>query len=630
MLNALRHGAKGTLAKVLLFSPLLLAMAGVALMDGSGMVRGGTRPGVVAEIGKQAITTAEIDAMVQTAIRNQGMTQEQAIAADLPRRLLQREIDSRLIRMEAEDLGLHLDDVSAAAEIKKIIDPMVKEEKISPQQALARLMQATNTTEGQLVDSIKTQGAIVQLTGALSSGIRPPKQMIEDALKYRFEARKGEYFRLNTADLGKIETPADDKLKEYYATIANRFAMPERRSFKVLTLDATALGIPAKATAEDAKAYYDSHTDEFSTPERRKIAQLVVKDEAMAKELETKAAANKDLKKLKSADASYSEGTFSEADMPVELADVAFKTAKEGIAVAKSALGFHVLHIADVTPAKTDAFDKVKDGIVKKISSEKSAEALYEKANEIDDAIAGGQSIDEVAASFKITPLTFENITSDGTGKNGAKAGSGVPMFDKLLENAFKLQEGDASQLIETEDGSFMIVGVTDIIPSANDAFENVKDKVTDSWKTMETRRLLDEKAGKILSDLRVGASMTKVAGDLGKKVEIVPFTQRLKQSKSEKDMRPVIMALFAIEQTGGFTSTALDQGVAIVRFTDRKGGDATEATRDERDNLTALLRTALQNDLFDQYRMALMDKYNVYTHEEVLEGMYNTSNGGL
>ena len=76
------------------------------------------------------------------------------------------------------------------------------------------------------------------------------------------------------------------------------------------------------------------------------------------------------------------------------------------------------------------------------LSQDLGMEALYELANEIDDAIAGGQPLLEVANEHKIKITNIEKIDSNGINKAGDKPGSKLPLYNKILETGFKLGNG--------------------------------------------------------------------------------------------------------------------------------------------------------------------------------------------
>lgn len=625
MLSALRTGAKSMVIKGFLFGLLLLAMLGLAVTDVQGMFRGGVANTTVAKIGREKISSTELRQMVDNALRNQpGMSQEIAYAAGLPRMLLEQEIQRRVIQREASDLGVVVDNKTAAYEVKQILSPLVAQ-GMSEAEALQRILQAYNVSESRFVSMVRSEMAAKELMRAVTAGARAPRQLVDSALKHRYEWRQGNYFTLTAEDAGQKFEPSEDELKKHYDSIASRFAQPETRSFAVLVLDKKTLGLDGQVGEDVLKQYYDDNIAEFTAPERRRISQLVVKDEEEAKALFEKAKASKDLKKTgdaaaKDKKANYILGTYAEIDLPEDYAAQAFDAAAGTVMEpVKSALGWHILHIEEIIPSAVRPFAEVKGKIAAAISEEKTADLLYDRANEVDDMLAGGAGVAEVAEKFKLTPVAFTAV--DAGGFSGGKKIDGVPVLDKLLKEVFNTQEGEATQLVETPDGAYVTAFVTAVQPSANEPFEKVRAKVLQDLQTERAARAIDDKAAKLIERLQLGESFEKIAAELGKKIVKTDLVQRNDTSdKANALPRGMLAALFSLDKIGQTTTVAGgDATVHILSLAARKVDVPKEPSKEDLDNLTASLNRSLQNDLLDQFSRSLMDEYDVTINNKTL-----------
>lgn len=626
MLQAMRTGTRSVVVKAFIFGLLLVAMFGLVFMDVQGMFRSGVSNTTLVKIGREKISSAEFSQMVQSAIRNQRMTEAQAYAAGMHRELLDQEIKRRLFERAADDLGLIVGDKDAAPEVKAILAPLVSQ-GMTEQEALQRLLMAFNMSEGKFVSSVKQQIAVDKLTQALSSGARAPAQLINDALKYRYELRQGAYFTLSDADAAVKAAPSEDELKEHYKKISRIFTLPEYRSFSVLVLDKKSLGLEGAIADDILKQYYEDNTAEFTDPETRKISQLVVTDEALAKEIFEKVKISKSLKKAGEeagkGKANFVTDTYSEQDMPVEFAAASFKALKgDVLEPVKTALGWHILHIEDILPAATKPFEAVKDEIAKTISEDKAADVLYEHANKVDDLVAGGAKLAEVAAELKLQPVTFTKLDALGLDASGKKTTTSFGAFDKLLKEVFTLGKDEASQLVETPEGSFLIAEISDIVPAAEEPFEKVRAQVALNLTQERTSRLLDEKAAKIIERLQLGESFEKVAAEFGKKVERTDFLQR-DAEKIGNLPYGFLSALFALDKIGQATTVGGEGSLYIIRLAARKADAPKDKKKEDVDSLTSFLNRSLQNDILDQYRNALMAEYDVTVNTELLDQMF-------
>ena len=637
MLQKMRSGAQSLLIKVLLFGLLLLAMLGLAFTDVQGMFRGGTTTtGSVAKIGGQKISAMEFDNVFQRTLRQQNLGNDEAMRNALPMIVLNQEINTRLYARTAHDLGLIVDDKTVARELKRnVIGPIAAEAGVSEKEALQRLLTSLGVSERAFVESFKSQIASETLLSTLPAGARAPEQMINDALKRRYEWRRGEYFELTAADLGDALKPAtDEELKKYYDSIASDFLLPEYRSFDVLLIDRAGLGLDGEPDASVVEAYYNEHTAEFATGEQRKIEQVIVADEAAAKELKAQAEAGQTLAAIaKAAKASgdaakssavFTSSTYTEEEMDVELAGPAFKADSNAlVGPVKTPFGWHILKIVSVTPARTPPLSEVRARIEGELADELNSEALYNRATEIDDLVAGGASLDDVAKQYKLKLHNVSDITSEGTDKTGKKVESKLPAFAKIVETAYTLDEGRTSQLTETSDGALLLITTTSITPAQEQPFEAVRSEVAESLRLKKMGELFDARSAEITEKMQLGESFDAVAKRLGKRVSSTGLVQRATTPAKAGIERGVLPALFSLDKIGQTTAVSGEEKVTILRLAERKIDAPKDAKKEDVNTLRSTLDRAVKNDILEQYRAYLFDKYKVSVNEDLVTRMY-------
>ena len=637
MLQQMRSGAQSVLIKLVLFGLLMLAMLGLAFTDVQGMFRGGSSvTGGVAKIGGQKISVAEFDNVFQRTLRQQNIGSDEALRNALPLIVLNQEINSRLYARTAHDLGLIVDDKTAARALKReVIGPIAAEAGVSEKEALQRLLGSLGISERAFVDTFKSQIASETLMSTLPAGARAPEQMIADALKRRYEWRRGEYFELTAADLGNALKPAsEDELKKYYASIASDFLLPEYRSFDVLLIDRAGLGLDGKPDAAAVEAYYNEHASEFAIAEQRKIEQIIVGGVAGAKDMKAQAEAGQTLSAIaKAAKASgdavkskavFTASTYSEDEMDVELADAAFKAPGNAlVGPVKTPFGWHLMKIVSVTPARTQPLSEARAHIEKELADEINGEALYNRATEIDDLVAGGATLDDVAKQYKLKLHSFSDVTSEGTDKNGKKIESKLPAFAKIVETAYTLDEGRTSQLTETSDGALLLISTTSVTKAQEQPFEAVRNEVADSLRLKKMGELFDAKSAEITEKMQLGESFEAVAKRLGKRVSSTGLVQRATTPAKAGIERGVLPALFSLDKVGQTTAVSGEEKVTILRLAERKTDTPKDAKKEDVANLRMTLDRAVKNDILEQYRAYLMEKYKVTINEELVTRMY-------
>ncbi len=620
MLKQMRSGAHSIVLKFLLFGLLLLAFVGLALMDYRGMLSGNYQSSNVATIDGEKITTVEFEQLMQQALRRQKMSTEEAYKSGYPAQYLQNEINSRVLTKNVRDLGLIVSNEEAAKQLQVMISPLTAQ-GMDKKEALQRMLYNMGISEGQLVESMKAQIGVETLMKSISTGIKAPPQMAADALKYRSEARRAEYFTVSADEAGKAEQPDEKALEEYYKKISSRFMIPESRTLAVLVVDAKSLGLSKDPTEADRKAWYEEHKDSYKVGERRVIAQLVVPKKEDADKLFAEAQKEKNLEALskgagKSISTYVRSGEYTEAETPTDLSE-AFKAEKGAVlGPVETPLGFLIAQVEDVKPASVRDYDEVKSDVAEAMNAANdSGEALMKRADEIEDLISAGKGLEEIAQQMKLKVDTLDKVTQNDL------AITKLPAADQIFAEGFKLSKGTISQRIDAPSGEFVIVEVRDVFPEQEQPIAKVHADVLKAWNAEKKSTLLDQATSKILDRLKMGEDFDTVAKSLGKKVSRTEMVRRDEHGKAAAMMKGMFPALFALDKIGQVTAigTAAD-GATILRLADRRIDDVKEPKKEDLEQLRNMLDHAVQKDLLEQYRMSLLTKYKVKIDNKTLD----------
>lgn len=633
MLRSMRNGK---FFKYIFLALLAMAGGGLVLMDVQGVLTNRSGQAVkVAEVDGEKITGAELSRLVNIQLQRLQISSADAYRAGLPFRILNDEINSRIFNLEAQNAGIRVDDATAAVAIRdQIVKPLVAQ-GLPETQALQYMLQRMGMSEQQLMHNVKMQIAAENLMRIVTAGAYAPDQMVGDALKYRNEARRGEYITLKTSEIAKVGEPTAEDIQTYYTQKQSRYMLPEFRTLHVLLLDAKSLGIDAQVSEEDIQAYYDEHIAEYSTPETREIVQVAADTEEAAQKLRT-AAAGKGLKAAVEAAGddtlSLISASYNEQDVPEELLSAVFKDTKPGeiSAPIETPFGWHLVEVVKVAKAGTQKpLSEVRGEIEKNLSLSKTADDIYKRIEEVEDMAAGRASMAEIAAELGVTPVEIAKIDSDGlTGDTFKKpaAAEKLPMFDKVLEYGFSLPEGEVSTVIETKDASFMVVAPVDVIAPAPKPLAEVKKDVIAAWKEDKINEALDKTASDIMTRLNLGEKLEDIAKEYSKPIQHSKLLRRDSDAKDAVLGRGMIPALFSLDMIGQTTTVRGDNSLSFLRMTERKidMADAPEAAEVNKQRLS--LEQSMRSDIVSQFRRGLMDKYKVEIHAKAIENMFANS----
>jgi peptidyl-prolyl cis-trans isomerase D len=638
MLKQMRSGASSKVLKFFFFGLLLMGTVGLALFGVQDVFRGGFRSQTVATIGREKISKTDLDRMVQDTLRAKKITQEDAYRMGLPLMTLEREINSRLFIRAANDMGMVIDDKTVRRQIDELIKPM-KEKGMTDKQALENILYAFNVSENRLVTSLKAEIAVEKLSHALADGASAPRQMVDDFMKYRYEWRRGDYFKLTAADAA-VKDPSDDELQKLYkAELQNHYMQPEYRSFSVLLLDAQSLTGAEKKPQMDAKTFYEQNKARFTVPEKR-IVSSIAADEALAQSIYSNVSGGKDLKKA-AAEApkgkvqlttdTYTQETF----IPDELAEDVFKAPVGSLLPPrKGPFGkMFVVRVEKVIPPSTMPFEDVKKDIEKALEAEQkagvSSEALFARADEINEMIGGGKTLVEVAQHYNMKLINFSKIDGQGRDAAGKTAeAQGIPDFDKVLKSVWVLDKGAVGQPVQAKTGEFMIAELHDVQPAQAKPFDSVRADVLRAWKEKQAGMALDTKGAKIMERLNMGETLEKVAADFGKTIQKTPMIQRDTAQKNSTLEPGVTLALFSIDKIGQSTAVPGPGSITVLRLAERKIDAPKELSKEDVEAMQSRLSMALQSDILEQFRKSLMAKYDVTIDEQALKEMYSAKAG--
>jgi peptidyl-prolyl cis-trans isomerase D len=627
MLQVMRTGAQSIVVKVILFGLLLLAMGGLALTGLHNNFTGGGQDNAVARVGGDKISLAEFDRQVRLVMEQKKLTRNDAYQQGVPQGVLRDQVDIRMYDRAAHDAGLLMGRAEAAEQIRKSILPQIVAQGIPEKDAFNLILRQLGMSEGEFVQSVKARMAADVLVRSVVGGAYAPKQLIEDAMKYRYETRRANYFTLTAADAGSIAPPTDDEIQKQYVQTQERYMRPETRTLSALVIDQDVLGIKSGVTADDVRKYYDDNIAQYTSPEEREITQIVAKDEDTAKKVYAAAISAGDMKKALASvgaqDASLVTSTYRQNEMPEELAEAAFKAeVRKPVAPVKSPLGWHVMYVTKiVTLGKVRKFEDVSADIRKQLAADKGSAELYDRINAIDDMAAGGKSVDDIAAELNAKPVVLQNVGRDG--KSGGEipaAAKNLPAYDKVVAAAFGLKEGEVSNLIEGPNATFVLVSPTSVSPSVAAPLKDVRADVVKDWYRQKRAALLDEKAAKVTEQVKLGESFDKIAASFGKTPLRTGFMTRRAKDAPLAGMLPV---LFSIDNAGGVMTVRGDDSLSFVQLADRKVDVPANPPKEEVDQMTEALRDAVQTDLLEQYRRGLMKEYNVTLNEDLLEKQY-------
>lgn len=606
MLDVFRSASKTWVVRILF---ALLALSFVAWGAGD-VVRGGVGRSPAIEIGKTAMSAAEVmNEFKREVERLQPLFGGKLTPEDARKMgMLDRTIDSLIARTlideAARTLGLAATDETIlrwVASNPAFKGPTGQFDRDVFRARLSRL----GFTEESFMKTERTNMVRNQMIETVTAGIGAPQVLTDPLLTWREERRVAETFVIKDESTPLPPAPDAAQLEAYYKDNVSRFMAPEYRALTVLLLRPA--DVAGGIDIDDAmlQEAYQQRLEEFSTPERRAVSQIVFDEQSSAAKATDLVTQGKDLAAVaKALNAEIIDlGNVEKGDLPEGLAEAVFKLSAGATGQpVKSALGWHVVKVAQVQPGRTRTFAEAKAQLEQDLRKEKSMDGLADLANKVEDALGGGATLEEAAKRHNLKTVKIAALDAQGRGPNG-KPAADLPKSDQFLDVAFHTEQSTESPLTEVPNNGYFLLRVDGVTPPAPKALADIKAEVVATWQAERRQEQARDKAQKLADRIKAGESAAQVAQSAGAKVETSkPF---VREPGEGSPLPATLVAELFKAQPGGVAVAAVQGGTLVARLTGVVGFDAkanpavTNAARQR-------VSQAVATDIADQYIAAL------------------------
>jgi peptidyl-prolyl cis-trans isomerase D len=364
-----------------------------------------------------------------------------------------------------------------------------------------------------------------ELAETVGGDLPLPKSYADAYNRYENEQRAIDYVTLDRAKAGDIAPPAPEVLEKYFADNKAQFRAPEYRSIAVMALTPADVIKPEDVSDADARQYYDRNQSRYGSAERRDLQQI-----SFPNADEAKAAADRLGAEL-SFEALAKERGLTEKDIALGLetkagiidkavAEAAFAL-KEGetSAPVKGTFGTVLIHVIKIEPANIKPFEEVMPAIKQQIATDRSKSELSTRRDKIEDERAGGLRLTEVAQKFNMKATTIKAIDRKGLDPAGNPV-TGLPPGADIITAAFGSDVGVENEPVQLQGGGFVWYEVLKVTPPREQALDDVRAKVEESWRNDQVSEKLKAKAAELVEKLKGGASLNDLAAADGLTVQ--------------------------------------------------------------------------------------------------------------
>jgi peptidyl-prolyl cis-trans isomerase D len=624
MLDAMRRTASTWVVRIF----LVLLIGSFAVWGIGDFVRGRIDTSV-ATVGGSEISQMEYEDQLRRELQRLQaqlggqIDAAQARALGLNEQVLRTMIGRRLLDLEAERLGVVVSDDVIASEIRNnpaFFGPTNQFDRLTYERAVMAQGWSPARFESLLRQDLRREA----LAGSVVAGVRAeaPKALVDPIYAYRGERREAEIAVIDPQ--GEIPAPDEATLRKFHEDNAARFTAPELRTFAYLVVEAKDIAKTIEVAEQELRDEYQARLSNYQEPERRRVEQMLFDDQAAADAAFAKlkdggnfAAVAKETLGKEAADLSL--GLVTKGDLPEEIGEAAFALAQGEISKpVQSAFGWHILRVGEIQAARERTFDEVKDELAEDLRLQRASDALYRIGTQIQDEIAGGASIEQVAEKLNVEVKRVAAMDARGRDAAG-KPIADLPQFREFLQLVNEAPPGGEPELGEMSEGAYVVVRVDGVTPSALRPFETVQAEVLQAWRETAQRERAEKEAKALLEKAKSGGDFAELARAAGADIRSSGTFTRDGAGAERVVSGQLAAQLFTMKVGEVAEAAAGDgRGHVVARLKSITPADPNDTAARER--LAKNLAAAFADDLSTLYRVELEREYGVSINRQNLE----------
>lgn len=517
MLQSLRDKAQGWIAWV------IIGLVGITfVLFGVDFQSSGSRERSVAKVNGSKITAHELDIQYQQILRQQG--NESVVLPDsaaLKKEILQSLIEQTILLQTAQKMGMTISPTRIGDFLNSV--PFLRNENGQfSEEAYRRFLATQNYTDqsfkAMLKDTLlkeELQQAIMQTAFSLPSEV-------QELAKFELQKRDFRFTILAKAPIEKSITLTDADVQQYYDSHKSDFMTPERLSLEYVLLSLKEGMDKIQPTEDEIENYYQENIATFTQPASMHAAHILITvpkeadaatmDKAMKRiqEIQQKIKAGESFEALAK---KYSEDTssapsggdlawFIQGEMVPEFDKAAFALEKGQISEpVRTDFGIHLIKLLDKRQESVQPLETVKEEVTLKLKQHDAEEKFVQHADELSSiAYDSPESLQPAADKLNLTVVKTELFNAN-TGPQEKRLQHPAVMA-AALSTAVK-EDKNNSDLIKIDDENYVVVRVSEVIPSQQETFASVKEKIHATLLAQKTESALKAEADKIVAALK-------------------------------------------------------------------------------------------------------------------------------
>ena len=548
-----------------------------------------------------------------TAQFGQNVTLTQAQSLGIDRQVLQTLVAQTALDNEAERVKLSVGDETVAQRITQT--PAFQGTAGQFDRETYRFtLDRNNLTEAAYETGLRADVARQLLTGAIAGGFTAPAPLTDTLYNWIGERRGFSLLRLTAADLtAPLPTPDDAALQAYHTENIATFTAPEAKRIRYAALLPDAIAADQPVDDATLRKMYDDRIAEFVQPEKRLVERLIYPTQEEAAAAKARLDAGEAFETLV-ADRGLSLEDIDMGDVTAEelgaAGEAVFALAGPGVVGPfDSDLGPALFRMNAVLAAQEISFDDARADLALEIQADAARRVIADRVEAIDDLLAGGASLDDLAAEQGMTIDTVDYVAA-------ATAPEGIAAYPAFRTAADTLAEGDFPEAVLLDDGGVVAMQLVEIVPPTPVPFETARDDVLAAFTADATAKALATRAIEVKAAVEGGQAM----GAFG----IVSRTASIAREGFVEGAPSDMVATVFTMQPGELRVIEGPNFTAVLRLDDitpaaQEGEDAVAL----KGAISAQVEQALAQDALELFTNALTDEAGIFLDQNAINAVH-------
>ena len=524
-----------------------------------------------------------------------------------------------LLNSEAEELNLNVPMSVVTQTISQennFKDPLGKFSQIKFNQSLKN----AGLSETKYLEMINTEANLKQISTPFSTNDYYSEKVIKKIMDWQNEIRNIEYDFFDLLTPKDIKRPSEETLTNFYEENKEKYQIPLTRNIQYLEISPNYFTKQVKISDSEINERYKIEKSNYKIDEKREILQVTTQDEEKVKKF-FKAVGKNNFKELALELFNLSEndinlGLVKKTDLPSTNADALFKAnLNEIVGPLKTEFGYNVYKIIKIEPEESIEYSKIIEDIKSKIIKEKSTEVLFEKLDIIEDLLAEGSNLSEIAVSDvfdkKISLNIINRISQNGIIYSYDKEKSLIEKSNNFLKNIWDTNINEMSDIFNSKEDNYVIIQVLKENKEELPSYEITKNLVYNHW----------------LNETIIKKSIENIKTMLVNNKSKLSKNYSLKRNNKLGDLNDpyLINEIFNIQNNENNYINFRNK-ILAVKLLDSKIDNYT-FNKDEYQQLNLSFTQSFFNDFGNFYLNHLSSKHNLKRNYKDIENFLTTSN---